>query len=147
MWIRVADTPIDVNALLESVHQRGQGAQLLFVGTVRDVNQGRSVVGIRYEAYREMAESVLLQIVTEAQRDRADLQIAVEHRTGDLEVGEASVAIAVSAPHRAEAFEATRYIIEEIKKRLPVWKQEKFADGGAAWLNGINPMSGVPGDE
>jgi molybdopterin synthase catalytic subunit len=147
VWIRIEEAPIDVNALLESVRHPGHGAQVLFVGTVRDLNQGRSVIGIRYEAYREMAESVLHQIAGEAERTDSGLRIGAAHRIGDLEVGEASVAIAVSSVHRAQAFAAARYIIEEIKKRLPVWKHEKFSEGGAEWLEGVNPMTGAGTNE
>ena len=145
--IRIVDSPIDANSLLESVRHPGHGAQVLFVGTVRDLNEGRSVIGIRYEAYREMAESVLRDIVREATKGDDHMLVGALHRTGELRVGEASVAIAVSSPHRAEAFAAARYIIEEIKKRLPVWKHESFAGGGSEWLSGINPVTGATSGE
>jgi molybdopterin synthase catalytic subunit len=143
-WID--DAPIDVNRLLESIEHDRHGAIVLFVGTVRDLNEGRPVVGIQYEAYREMAARVLEQIVGEAEQAAGSCQIAAVHRVGRLEVGEASVAIAVSTPHRAAAFTASRYIIEEIKKRLPIWKQEMYADGGPVWLNGAHPAAEVGHD-
>ena len=112
------------------------GAVVLFLGTVRDHAEGRSVRGIRYEAYREMAEGVLAEITAEAARRLRTDRIAVIHRVGDLAVGEISVAIATSSPHRAEAYEASRYVIEEIKKRLPVWKLEQYVEGAPAWVEG-----------
>jgi molybdopterin synthase catalytic subunit len=121
---------------LAEVSRNAHGAVLLFVGTVRDLNEGRRVLGIRYEAYREMAEVVLDQIAQEAEHTAGDCAIAVAHRIGDLDVGDASVMIAVSSPHRAQAFDASRYIIEEIKKRLPIWKHESYAEGDSAWVKG-----------
>jgi len=127
---------LDVAAVLGRVGSPADGAAVLFVGTVRDRNDGRPVTGIRYEAYVEMAEAELGRIVAEASARWGTDRIAVVHRIGELAVGEASVAIAVSAPHRAASFEACRYIIDELKARVPVWKRERYADGGAAWLAG-----------
>src|SRR5918996_342229 len=107
-WI-TAD-PIDPAVLLAKVGGDEDGAVVLFMGTVRCSNEGRSVSGIRYEAYREMAEAELAEIVSEARAQVNDARIAAVHRIGDLGVGECSVAIAVSTPHRAEAFEAARYV-------------------------------------
>ncbi|MGH7471078.1 MAG: molybdenum cofactor biosynthesis protein MoaE [Longimicrobiales bacterium] len=140
-WI--TDCPLDVAGLLESIRENGHGAAVLFVGTVRDLNEGRVVLGIRYEAYREMAEPLLVQIVTEAEEMTGPCAIAAVHRIGDLDVGEASVAVAVSTPHRAQAFTAARYIIEEIKKRLPVWKHERYVEGEGEWLKGVSPQAGA----
>jgi molybdopterin synthase catalytic subunit len=131
--------PIDAAALLAAVAAPGHGAGLIFVGTVRDSNEGRAVEGIHYEAYEAMAEDVLRQIVTEAAARAGTHAIAAVHRVGELGLGEASVAIAVGSAHRAEAFEAVRYIIEEIKTRLPVWKQERYAGGDAQWVAGTVP--------
>jgi molybdopterin synthase catalytic subunit len=130
---------IDACELLSKVGEAIDGAALLFLGTVRNSNEGRAVTGIRYEAYQEMAEPVLKEIVNEARARVADARIAAVHRIGELQVGDISVAIAVATPHRAEAFEAARYIIEEIKKRLPVWKHEAYVEGDAAWLEGEQP--------
>ena len=116
---------------------------MLFAGVVRNHNQGRTVGGVRYEAYEEMATQVLTQIVEEATQLVGTDRIAVVHRVGELTVGDVSVAIAVSSPHRAEAFEASRFIIEEIKKRLPVWKKERYGDHVEEWVEGITPV-GVP---
>ena len=136
-WI--TDTPIDTCALLRETGSHENGAVLLFLGTVRQVNEGREVTRIRYDAYHEMAEDVLAQIAKEAEERTQSSAIAVVHRTGELELGEVSVAIAVATPHRAEAFDGARYIIEEIKKRLPVWKHERYADGSRNWVAGAQP--------
>lgn len=143
MRVAITDQPIDTQALLEQITQPAHGAALLFVGTVRDLNEGRPVTGIRYEAYHAMAETVLAQIAGEAEA-RCGCETAVAHRTGELGVGEASVAIAVSAAHRAPAFDAARYIIEEIKKRLPIWKHEHYASGETDWVGGVVPAAVSP---
>ncbi len=127
---------IDPGEVLALVGGAGDGAVLLFLGTVRDHADGRRVDGLRYEAYQEMAEGVLGTIADEAAGQIGSDRIAVVHRIGDLAIGEVSVAIAVSSPHRAEAYQASRYVIEEIKKRLPVWKLEQYVDGEAAWVAG-----------
>ena len=136
----IVRTPIDTNALLARVGAPEHGAALLFLGTVRDHNDGRPVEGVGYEAYEEMAATVLAAVALEAAAQLGVGSIAVEHRVGELAVGEASVAIAVAAPHRAPAYAASRYVIEEIKKRLPVWKQEHYVDGDARWLPGNEPQ-------
>ena len=127
---------------LGSVGSTADGAVVLFLGTVRDENEGRPVSGMRYDAYVEMAEPVLREIVEEAARDAGTDRIAVVHRIGELAVGDVSVAIAVSAPHRAGSFDAARYIIEQIKLRLPVWKHERYSEGSARWLAGNVPPGG-----
>ncbi len=139
----ITDRPIDLGELLAGVERHSSGAALLFVGTVREVNDGRTVTGIRYDAYHEMAEGVLTEIITEAATRAGVSAIEAVHRVGELTIGEASVAIAVSTPHRAEAFDACRYIIEQIKVRLPVWKYEQYADGGSQWVRGVDPVGKV----
>jgi molybdopterin synthase catalytic subunit len=131
--------PIDVTALLTSCTAPSDGAALLFLGVVRDRNDGRPVGHLEYATYAEMAERVMEEIAREA-RERWDTgEIAVVHRVGRLEIGEASVAIVVASPHRAEAYEASRYVIEELKRRVPVWKREGYLDGDTAWLGGAVP--------
>ncbi len=135
----VVRDPIDPAEVLARVGADEDGAGLLFVGVVRDHNEGRSVGGVRYDAYEEMAVGVLTEIADEAAEVLGSDHIAVVHRVGDLAVGDVSVAIAVSSPHRAQAYESSRFIIEEIKKRLPVWKKERYSDGVEEWVAGATP--------
>ena len=135
----ITEQPIDPATLLQNLGDEGDGAALLFVGNVRRENEGRAVSGMRYDAYQEMAEKVLGEIVEEAINVAGSARIRAIHRIGELTVGETSVAIAVATPHRAQAFDAGRYIIEEIKKRLPVWKQEHYVTGESDWLAGQTP--------
>ncbi|MBI4409684.1 MAG: molybdenum cofactor biosynthesis protein MoaE [Gemmatimonadetes bacterium] len=139
MHVSLTQSPIDPSAVLELVGSPADGAVLLFLGTVREQNQGQPVSGLRYEAYEKMAEDVLRAIVEEAAGKLGTRRIAVVHRTGELAIGDVSVAIAVSSPHRAEAFDACRYLIEELKVRLPIWKHEQYVDGEARWLEGKAP--------
>lgn len=125
--------------VLARVASDEDGAVLLFLGIVRDHADGRAVKGMRYDGYVEMAEPILAEIAAEAATRLGTERLAVAHRIGDLVIGDVSVAIAVSSPHRAEAYEASRYVIEEIKTRLPVWKKEHYADGGARWVEGTVP--------
>ena len=130
---------IDTNEVLSRIGSDQDGATLLFLGVVRDHADGRPVSGMRYDAYEEMATPVLLEIANEAADRTGSDRIAVVHRFGELSIGDVSVAIAVSTPHRAEAYDASRYVIEEIKKRLPVWKKEHYTDGGSEWVAGTVP--------
>ena len=134
MRTTITDGAIVSSDILASLGATGDGAVLLFEGRVRDVNDGRTVTGLRYEAYQEMAEHELAAIVAEAWERHPVGEIVVVHRTGHLTVGDVSVAIAVAAPHRDAGYEASRYVIEEIKRRLPVWKHEQYADGAAGWV-------------
>ena len=128
--------PITADSVLPLVGGPADGAIDLFLGVVRNHNEGDAVSGMQYEAYAAMAEQTLREIVAEASSQAGVGQVAAVHRIGALRVGEVSVAIAASAPHRAEAFTACRYVIEEIKKRLPVWKQEHYVAGTEKWLAG-----------
>lgn len=120
---------IDVEALETLVAGREHGALVTFVGRARDhADDGRAVTELEYEVYPEMASSVLLEIADEAER-RWPVTVAVQHRHGVVPIGEAAVAIVVAAGHRAEAYEANRFVIEAIKERLPIWKRERYADG------------------
>ncbi len=126
---------IDGSALLAEVAAPRNGAAVLFVGAVRDSNDGRAVSGIEYSAYAAMAENEMAAIVSEAANQFDTDDIVVEHRVGQLGIGEASVVIAVAHPHRAQAYEASRYIIEALKKRVPVWKREEYLDGTREWVD------------
>ena len=134
MRTAIVGRPLEPSRLLAEVAAPGNGATVVFVGTVRDVNEGAEVSGLDYSAYSEMAESELASIVAEAATTWATRDIVVEHRVGSLEIGDASVVIAVAHAHRDEAYQASRYIIEELKKRLPVWKQERYVDGRREWV-------------
>jgi len=134
VYTSLVDGPIDVAAMLAKVAGHANGATVLFVGTVRDMNDGRPVSGMEYTAYRAMAERELADIAREAHDRFATDDIAIEHRLGTLDLGDASVAIAVAHPHRGAAYDASRYIIEELKKRVPIWKLEHYVDGTREWV-------------
>ncbi|HSK17706.1 MAG TPA: molybdenum cofactor biosynthesis protein MoaE [Longimicrobiales bacterium] len=139
MHTDVTPDVIDPQSVLERVGSPADGAAVLFLGTVREQNDDRPVSGMRYDAFLEMAGPVLGEIAAEAAMRAGTDRIAVVHRVGELAVGDVSVAIAVSSPHREPAFDAARYIIEQIKQRLPVWKQEHYVAGDARWLEGSVP--------
>ncbi len=125
----LVEGPIDVAALEAAVAGTGYGAVVTFVGRARDrSDDGREVLELDYEVYPEMAESVLAGIAAEAEA-RWPVAVAVAHRHGVVPLGEAAVGIVTAAAHRAEAYDANRFVIEAIKKRLPIWKRERFADG------------------
>ena len=127
--------PLDPSALLAEVANVANGASILFVGSVRDVNEGRAVSGIEYTTYESMAVRELEAIVAEAASRFGTNDVVVEHRVGSLALGEASVVIAVGHPHRAEAYDASRFIIEELKRRVPIWKREEYIDGTREWVD------------
>ena len=130
--------PIRLEALIESVLSPSRGGVATFLGIVRDHHAGRAVVELSYEAYGPMAEAECARIVTEAEA-RWPVQVAVRHRVGKLVIGDTAVAIAVAGAHRAEAFEACRYVIEELKRRVPIWKRERYHDGSEAWVDPSAP--------
>ena len=112
------------------------GAHSQFMGVVRDHNHGKKVLKVEYDAFIPLAEKELKDICHEAEKKWGPLNVYVHHRLGELFVGDASVIISVSSPHRNEAFEASRYVIEELKKRVPIWKKETYEDGESEWLKG-----------
>lgn len=125
----LVDAPIDVTALERAVADAGRGAHVTFVGRARNrADDDREVIELEYEVFGEMAGLVLDEIAAEAER-RWGVAVAVVHRHGVVPIGEAAVAIVTAAAHRAEAYEANRFVIEAIKDRLPIWKRERFADG------------------
>ncbi len=133
--IVLTDNPIDATALLQSAQQPEAGAVVLFLGITRQFKQGRETASLSYEAYREMAVKELERLEREA-RDRWSLiDCSIVHRLGEVPLAEASVAIAVSSPHRAGAFEAGRWLIDTLKESVPIWKQEHWADGAAEWVH------------
>lgn len=133
--IQLVHEPIDHAALVEQVRSNHAGAVVLFLGTVRELTDGRETESLDYEAYPEMARSKLAELETETRQRCSVTELAVVHRLGHLELGEISVAVAVSAPHRATAFEAGRYLIDRIKEVVPIWKQENWTDGTSQWVH------------
>jgi len=127
--IRISEKEIDAAELLSSVAVPEAGGIDLFLGTTRNHSKGKKVVRLEYEAYPSMAVKMMEEIEREIRRRWSVQRVAIVHRTGVVPVMEASVGIAVSAAHRSDAFEACRYAIDEIKKRVPIWKKEVFADG------------------
>lgn len=133
--IDLTRNPIDPQRVLAAAETPAAGAVVLFLGTVREWTDEKRTIALTYEAYVEMAREQLDQLATEARR-RWDLTgCAVEHRLGRVELGEVSVAIAVSAAHRRAAFEAGQWLIDRVKEVVPIWKQEQYADGAAEWVH------------
>lgn len=137
---------IDIAALMAEVEDTANGATIVFLGQVREVNDGRRVKGIEYSAYGEMAERELAKIAHECAAEFGVEHLAVEHRLGSLALGEASIAIVVAHPHRGAAYNASRFVIEEVKRRLPIWKREGYVDGTSEWVNagGVPQHSAAP---
>lgn len=131
----LVDRPIDAAALIAEVSANHCGAVSLFLGAVRDTSDGRSVDGIDYTAYAAMAEAELARILDEAGKLFGVTSLVVEHRIGSLAVGETSVGIACGHAHRDAALDSVRYVIEEIKKRVPIWKMEHYSDGTRSWVD------------
>lgn len=127
-------SPIDLAALLNEARP-GDGAVCVFVGVVRNESGGRETVAIDYQAYDAMAESELAQIEEALSRERPDVRVRIQHRVGRLVVGEASVAVLATAPHRDEAFAACRAAIDRIKTTVPIWKKEIRPDGTGEWVD------------
>lgn len=132
---RLVREPIDATRLLRMVANPANGAVILFLGVVREVNDGRAVTGIEYSAYESMAERELASIAAEAAERFGTSDIAIEHRLGELALEEASVAIVVAHPRRDGAYAASRWIIEELKRRVPIWKLEHYTDGTREWVD------------
>ncbi len=132
----IFEHPIDVETLLANVRDDSVGATVLFLGTVRNHNDGYTVSGIYYEAYVRMAEEAMAKIEEETIKRWNLKKFAAVHRVGNLKIGEVSVAIAVSSEHRAEAFEAGRYAIDRIKTEVPIWKKEIIRGRGEMWAQG-----------
>ena len=131
----LVDRHVDVTALIAEVSSNDAGAVSVFIGTVRDLSDGRSVVRLEYEAYRAMAETELAGIVREAALKFEVSSLVAEHCIGELNVGDVSVTIASAHAHRGAAIDCTRFVIEEIKKRVPIWKREHFVDGSREWVD------------
>ncbi|MFZ5479194.1 MAG: molybdenum cofactor biosynthesis protein MoaE [Myxococcota bacterium] len=133
--IAVVDGPIDTRAVEDAVRDEGNGALLTFSGVGRNSFGGRPVAGLFYEAWDDVALKELRKIADEVREKWPGARIAMVHRTGEVAIGEPSVVIAVGTPHRDAAYAASRYAIDELKQRVPIWKKERYADGdGDAWI-------------
>ncbi|HVK15241.1 MAG TPA: molybdenum cofactor biosynthesis protein MoaE [Gemmataceae bacterium] len=133
--IQLTPDPIDHAALTEAVRRPGCGAVVTFLGTVRDLTGDEVTVALDYEAYPPMAEAKMAEIEADARARWPVGDIALVHRLGRLGVGDVSVAVAVSCPHRAQAFEACRHAIDRLKELVPIWKRENWADGRTEWVH------------
>jgi molybdopterin synthase catalytic subunit len=131
----LSDTPIDIAPLRDALLDDRAGAFASFEGWVRDHNDGRAVRGLRYESYAALAEAEGERIVDEAMEKFGIVGARCVHRTGELAIGELAIWAGASAAHRDAAFAACRYIVDEVKLRVPIWKHERYADGAAGWLH------------
>lgn len=133
--ISLIDSPIDSAAILAQVASNDAGAVVLFLGTTREFTKGRQTASLDYECYPQMAEAKLAELEAQAREKWPLIHVAIVHRLGRLGLGEASIAIAVSSPHRQAAFEAGKWLIDTIKEDVPIWKQENWADGTSEWVH------------
>jgi molybdopterin synthase catalytic subunit len=140
-WIELVSDPIESNTLIEFVRRTDSGAIVLFLGTVREFTQGRRTLWLDYEAYPEMALTQMRELANEAFSRWPLSRLAIVHRLGRLELTETSIAIAVSSPHRKEAYEASEFLIDELKVRVPIWKREHWDDGTVEW---VHPGTSLP---
>ncbi len=138
----LSETPIDVIALTCAMSHTSAGASVTFEGWVRDHNEGRAVRGLAYQAYAALAEAEGTRILVEAMQQFPIVDARCVHRIGTLAIGDLAVWVGVSAAHREAAFAACRHIIDEVKKRVPIWKNERYADGESGWLHPDNTTVG-----
>ena len=132
---RITREPIDAQELIRAVQTPADGAVCVFYGVVREDSMNKKVHFLEYDAYPEMAEKKMREILDEVAKRWPEQRAAIVHRIGKLEIGEPSVVIAVGSPHRPESFEACRYVIDRVKQEVPIWKKEVFADG-EQWVEG-----------
>ncbi len=139
--LEITPEPLDAERLVKAVRHDEAGAVLVFYGVVRDHNLGRTVDHLEYDAYPEMATRVMAEIAEEARARWSLTDVAIQHRTGRLEIGEISLIVAVSSPHRRESFEAGQWIVDRFKEIVPIWKKEVF-EGGEEWIEGDLSVAG-----
>ncbi len=137
--VRLTNDPIDYAASVESVRSTAAGAVVLFLGTVREMTEGRQTLALDYDAYPEMAVRKMEELVVQARERWPVTAVEIIHRLGRLELGDISISIALSCPHRREAFEAGRFLIDEFKQIVPIWKKEYWSDGSTEW---VHPVEG-----
>ena len=139
--IQLVSHPIDFTASLERVRSTQAGAVILFLGTVREMTNGRQTCALDYEAYPDMARQQMHTLLAEACQRWPVTRVEMIHRLGRLELGEVSISIALSCPHRAEAFAAGQYLIDRFKETVPIWKKENWVDGSTEW---VHPGTEIP---
>lgn len=138
--ILLTNEPIDLAAVLQSVQSPAAGAIVLFLGSTREMTDGRRTRWLHYEAYAPLAEKLLAELASQARQRWPLVALSIVHRLGRVEIGEASVAIAVSSAHRQAAFEAGQWLIDRLKESVPIWKEEHWADGTSQWVHpGLSP--------
>jgi molybdopterin synthase catalytic subunit len=133
--IELCSGPLSTERCMDAARRPGAGGMVVFVGSVRDMSEGKQVDFLEYEAYEPMALQKLTEVAAEAKQRWPVLGIAIQHRVGRLEIGDDAVVVAISCPHRAEAFEACRYAIDRLKEVVPIWKKE-HGEGGQVWVGG-----------
>lgn len=143
--IRLTEEQIDHATLVEQAQSPAAGAVLLFLGCTRQHTAGRETIELRYEAYLAMAEKELRGLETEARQRWGLAECLIVHRLGQVPLGEASVAIVVASPHRRAAFEAGEWLIDTLKERVPIWKEEHWADGTSEWVHPESSAEQSPG--
>jgi molybdopterin synthase catalytic subunit len=148
--IELTQAAIDTAAILDKVQSTRAGAVVLFLGTTREITGERQTLSLDYECYPEMARQKLNELERDAVQRWPLIECAIVHRLGHLEPGEASVAVAASSPHRQDAFDAAKWLIDTIKEIVPIWKKENWADGTSQWVHpgmDVPPIDGEPGQE
>lgn len=133
--ISLTHSPIDPSTILAQVASNDAGAVVFFLGTTREFTKGRQTESLDYECYPQMAEAKLAELEAQSREKWPLVHVSIVHRLGRLGLGEASIAIAVSSPHRQAAFEAGKWLIDTIKEDVPIWKQENWADGTSEWVH------------
>lgn len=141
----LTDAAIDPAVLVRRVESPERGGVVSFAGVVRNHHGGRRVIRLEYSAYDAMAEAECARIVGEAE-DRWPVAVAMAHRIGTVEIGEHAVVVVAAAAHRGDAFEACRHVIDEVKRRVPIWKREYYADGSVAWVDPTAPGGVQPAE-
>jgi len=144
MSVRLLEEPIDYQAVTESVRDNRAGAVVLFLGTVREFTNEQQTTALDYDAYPAMATAKMQELIDEAHERWPVLHATIEHRIGHLDLGEVCVAVAVSAPHRKQAFHAGQFLIDELKIRVPIWKKENWIDGESEWVHPNQEESVTP---
>jgi molybdopterin synthase catalytic subunit len=133
--IELTNKPIDTSIILEKVQSNRAGAVVLFLGTTREFTGGKQTTSLDYEAYPDMARAKMAELEAQARSRWPLCECLIVHRLGHLELGEASVAVAVSSPHRGESFDAARWLIDTLKEIVPIWKKENWSDGTCEWVH------------